>query len=76
MGLARQPELRVHAEMRPPDLDRFEGCWVAVKDGKVLAAADTSRALAYEVRKLADRGRGAIAQYVPPEATSLTVGAG
>jgi len=75
MGLARssgpqQPEPRLAG------LDAFEGMWVAVLDGEVIAAAPTSRALVYEVRKLGPRGDGAVAQYVRGIETSFMVGVG
>lgn len=63
-------------EPRPLDLDAWVGKWVAVKDGEVIAQAETSRALVYEVHKLGSRGRGAVAQFVPPVADSAMVGVG
>ena len=61
---------------RPADLDNFIGKWVAVKDGAVVAVADTSRALVYEVHKLGEGARGAVVQYVAPPADSFMVGVG
>lgn len=76
MGVARRPGAPISPEARPADLDRFEGMWVAVRDGAVIAAAPTSRELVYAVRKLADRGNGAVAQYVPPPESFHMVGVG
>lgn len=75
MGLARSggPLAPVR---RPADLDNFEGKWVAVRDGEVIAVADTSRALVYEVRKLGSWGEGAVAQFVSPPESSFMVGVG
>jgi hypothetical protein len=63
-------------ERRLPDLDQWEGLWVAVKDGKVIAAASTSRELVPELHKLGERGRGAVAQYVPRPSDKIIIGVG
>lgn len=61
---------------RLPELDRWEGLWVAVKDGHVVAAADTSANLVVEVHKLGAKGRGAVAQFVPPRSDVIAIGVG
>ena len=73
--LAREP---MEPERRPPELDRWAGLWVAVKDGKVIAAASTSLELVRELRKLrpVGAGKGAVAQYVPKPSDSITIGVG
>jgi hypothetical protein len=76
MGIARDGGGRVETVRRLADLDNFVGKWVAVKDGRVIAAAETSRALVYEVHKLGAKGRGAVVQFVPPPSKSLMVGVG
>ena len=58
------------------DLDNFVGKWVAVRAGEVVAVADSSRALVYELRKLGTRGEGAVAQYVRPSTDGYIVGIG
>lgn len=63
-------------ERRLPDLDRWEGLWIAVKDGQVIAAAPTSRELVPELHKLGERGRGAVAQYVPRPSDKIIIGVG
>jgi hypothetical protein len=65
-------------ERRSPELDRFAGLWVAVKDGKVIAAAGSSVDLVKELNKLrpVGAGRGAVAQYVPRPSDSITIGVG
>jgi hypothetical protein len=50
--------------------------WVAVKDGKVIAAADNSRDLVPKVRELGEAGRGAVAQFVPPHSDDIVIGVG
>ena len=76
MGGVARPVRKMEAVERPAGLDSFVGHWVALKEGEVVAVASNSRALVYEVRKLGDRGRGAVAQYVAPPASSYMVGVG
>lgn len=76
VGFGRRASGVVDPVRRPRELDGFVGRWVAVKNGKVVASADTSRALVYEVRKLGSRGAGAIAQFVPPPDSAFMVGVG
>jgi hypothetical protein len=75
MGFARSAG-RGEPTPRPADLESWVGKWVAVKDGRVVAVADTSRALVYEVHKLGTNGRGAVAQFVPPISDAAMVGMG
>ncbi|HVU71441.1 MAG TPA: DUF5678 domain-containing protein [Mycobacteriales bacterium] len=67
---------KMQPERRLPDLDQWVGCWVAIKDGKVVAAAHNSRDLVPELRKLGDAGRGAVAQYVTPPSETIMIGVG
>lgn len=55
-------------------LDRYVGCWVAVKDGQVVDAAKTSRELASKIhyRNL----RGVVVEYVAPPSSVEKVGLG
>jgi hypothetical protein len=50
--------------------------WVAVKDGKVIAAAHNSRDLVPMVRELGEAGRGAVAQFVSPHSDEIVIGVG
>jgi hypothetical protein len=45
-------------ERRLPELDRWVGLWVAVKDGKVIAAAPTSLELVDALHTLRPVGAG------------------
>ena len=74
-GMGARPE-RMEPERRLPDLDRWEGLWVAVKDGEVIAAAGSSRELVPELRKLGKKGEGAVAQYVSPRSDTIVIGVG
>jgi Family of unknown function (DUF5678) len=63
-------------DRRLPDLDRWEGLWVAVKDGKVIAAAHSSRELVPKLVEMGPAGHGAVAQFVPPRSDTIVVGVG
>lgn len=65
-------------ERRLPELDRWVGLWVAVKDGKVIAAAPTSLELVDALHKLrpVGAGKGAVAQYVPEPSDGIMIGVG
>lgn len=76
MGFGRRASGAIQPVMRPRELDDFVGQWVAVKSGRVIAAAASSRALVYEVRKLGSAGEGAVAQFVPPPDSAYMVGVG
>lgn len=76
MGLARRHDGFANPAPRLRELDEFIGRWVAVKDGHVVAAAESSKALVYEVHKLGTKGKGAVVQFVPPPSRSSMVGVG
>lgn len=66
----------MQVERRPTNLDNYQGLWVAVKDGNVVAVASTSIALVPELQKLGSQGRGAVAQYVAPRTDTIMIGVG
>jgi uncharacterized protein DUF5678 len=72
----RRRNRHVEPERALPGLERWAGMWVAVKDDKVVAAANNSRDLVPEVRKLGEAGRGAVAQFVPPRSDEIVIGVG
>jgi hypothetical protein len=62
---------------RPQELMRFVGMWVAVLDGKVIAAEPTSHSLAVKLHDMDHRKRRrAVVEYVGPATDSYIVGAG
>lgn len=63
-------------ERRPTALDEFVGMWVAVKDGVVVTCAHNARELVPRLHELGDRGRGAVAQYVPYPSEAIMIGVG
>jgi hypothetical protein len=75
MGHARSHE-RIPPVRHLPELDKYEGKWVAVKDGAVVASAQTSRELVAELRRIGDAAEGAVAQFVPGPRQSFMVGVG
>jgi hypothetical protein len=79
MGRARAWRTEpVEPERRLPELDNWIGLWVAVKDGKVIAAAATSLELVDALHKLrpVGVGTGAVAQYVPRPTGEIMIGVG
>jgi Family of unknown function (DUF5678) len=71
----RKPR-RQEPERRVPALDGWEGCWVAVQDGKVIAAASTSGELVPKLVEMGDTARDAIAQFVPKPSNVIVIGVG
>lgn len=69
-------ERRVPVVRRDPALSRWSGLWVAVKDGEVVAAAETSHALVKKVVELGPAARGAVAQFVPEPSDATVIGVG
>lgn len=67
---------RVQPERRLPELDSWVGCWVAVKQGKVVAAAATSHELVLRVKEMGQGARGAVAQFVPQPSDDIVIGVG
>ena len=73
MGLSRRvPALEPIRHLDA--LDDYVGDWVAVRDGKVVAAAKSSVKLAYELHHRDIRG--ATIQFVEPPTTAERVGLG
>lgn len=74
-GRKRKP---IEPERRLPELDQWVGLWVAVKDGKVIAAASTSLELVRALHELrpVGAGKGAVAQYVPRPDERIMIGVG
>ena len=63
-------------ERKLPDLDRWAGLWIAVKDGEVIAAAHNSRDLVPMLIEKGPAAVGAVAQYVPHPSDTIVVGVG
>jgi len=72
----RRPPREIEPERLLPGLEQWAGLWVAIKDGKVVAAAGSSRELVAEVRKLGAAGEGSVAQYVAPYSEEIVIGVG
>lgn len=77
MSTGSESPRRVAALPRPEGLDRFEGMWVAVSNGDVVAAAESSHKLALRLHDMDHRKRrGVVIEYVRPTTDSYIVGAG
>ncbi|MEX2548404.1 MAG: hypothetical protein WD830_11570 [Chloroflexota bacterium] len=62
---------------RPEFLQRFEGMWVAVLDGKVVAAELTSHGLAQKLHDMDHKKRRrVVVEFVRPTTDSYIVGVG
>jgi len=72
----RRPDGVDGLERQRPDIERWAGLWIAVKDGEVIAAEETSRALVATVLSMGARGHGAVAQFVPQPTDSIVIGVG
>lgn len=67
----------VAALPRPSSLDQYEGLWVALVGDQVVAAANSSHALAMDLHKMDHRKRAkAVVEYVRPTGDSYIVGVG
>lgn len=60
----------------PEALRKYEGLWVAIADGEVVASAVTPRALVRAVRALGPVGATAVARFVPPPSDVIVIGVG
>lgn len=68
------PSARVAPLPRPAELDQYAGLWVAVVDGKVVAAEETSHRLALTLNKMDHRKRKrAVVEFVRPTSDSYIV---
>jgi hypothetical protein len=76
MGIDRQPGRTIAPLRASSELGKHVGEWVAVKAGKVVAAAASSRELATKLRTMGADAHGATAQYVVPPAEGYKVGVG
>lgn len=77
MAGAEPETTRVAPVPRPPELDRFEGMWVAVIDGQVEAAEHTSQKLAMRLHQMDHRKRRrAVVEFVRPTTDSYIIGVG
>jgi len=75
MGIARSGG-PIEPLSRPAGIDSYEGQWVAVKDGRVVAAAPHARDLVILVRDMGEEGSDATVEFVAPPSDSFMVGVG
>jgi hypothetical protein len=77
MGFARRPPDSGAPVARPDAFDDYAGQWIAVKAGRVVAAANTSSELAFALHNLGSRdAAGAVMRYVAPPSSVVMVGLG
>ncbi len=75
MAVGKRPQSSVSPIRHLATLDSYEGQWVAVKEDQVVLRAATSSELARELRSHKEL-RGAVMQFVQPEAHAFIVGVG
>jgi hypothetical protein len=74
--IGRPPHQRITPVPHLAELDRWVDHWVAVKGGTVIAAAKSSRDLAYRLREMGPQAKGAVMQYVRPNTDGYVIGVG
>jgi hypothetical protein len=67
---------RVEPERLPEAIKGWEGHWVALKDGEVVAAALNPHELVRMIHEMGPAAEGAIARYVPHRSELIVIGAG
>jgi hypothetical protein len=67
---------KVEPERLPDAIKGWEGHWVALKDGEVVAAALDPHELIYKVHEMGPAAEGAIARYVPHHSELIVIGVG
>jgi hypothetical protein len=70
------PSGRIPPSPRPEGIEDHAGRWVAVADGKIVAAADSSRELAVRLKELGSLGQDAAMQFVRPPVAGYVIGVG
>jgi hypothetical protein len=75
ISVGRNPKREVPPIAHLTELDDYTGKWVAVRDGHVITSADSSVDLAKKLRSSGEL-RGAVMQFVQPEAHAFIVGVG
>lgn len=60
----------------PLGIEQYEGEWVAVFQGRVLASAPTDRELAHKLRELGPDGQEAVMRFVRPPMGGYVIGVG
>jgi hypothetical protein len=78
MGIARRGKARKPLKplKRPPELDRYQGKWVAVIGQRVVASGATTRALERELERLGNEADEAVVLKVSRPKRAVTVGMG
>jgi len=75
MGIARSSG-PIEPLSRPAGIDNYAGQWVAVKDGRVVAAAPRARDLVILVREMGEEGADATVELVALPSDGFMVGVG
>jgi hypothetical protein len=76
MAVSRSGDGPVEPVPAPSGLDSYEGLWVAVKDGNVIEAAETSSQLVFQLRRRGETAKGAVMMRAPKRTDAIVVGLG
>ena len=77
VSIARQPQPgQIPAVELPEGIEQYEGQWVAVLRGKIVASAQTDRELARKLRLLGSDGQEAVMRFVRPPMSGYIIGVG
>lgn len=76
MSVVPRPQDRIRALPAPEGLDQWVNQWIALKDGRVIAAAAKSSELGYRLHKMGPAAEGAVMQFVRPSSDGFIVGVG
>lgn len=75
-GMRRNQAWDVPSEAQSDDVKEWAGYWVAVVDGKVIAAATTSTDLVTKMHEMGAKAEAAVAQFVTPPSDTIMIGVG
>lgn len=70
------PPARMELERQPDSLREWAGHWVALQDGKVIAAAFHARDLVARLHEMGPNAARAVARYVPKPSDDIVIGVG
>jgi hypothetical protein len=73
-GMAKPRE--VEPERLPEVIKGWDGHWVALKDGEVVAAALNPHELVHKIHEMGPTAEGAVARYVPHRSDLIVIGVG
>ena len=68
--------VKTEPERQPESIKGWEGHWVALKDGEVIAAAWNPRELVVRLHEMGPAAAGAVARFIPLPSSDIVIGVG